>query len=112
MAVVRLRDREAIELGRILRLTVGLVRCRVKLTQQIVRCFRCHDFGHIREKCSGADRSNLCMTCGNGDHEAKSCSSPPRCVLCKDNGHDGSYYPGSGRCKAAQEARTGRRTAT
>ncbi|CAI6355619.1 unnamed protein product [Macrosiphum euphorbiae] len=105
MAVVRLRDREAIELGRIGRLTVGLVRCRVKLRQQIVRCFRCHDFGHIRAKCSGADRSNLCMTCGDGDHEAKSCSSPPRCVLCKDNGHDGSHYPGSGRCKAAQEAK-------
>jgi len=32
MAVVRLRDREAIELGRIGRLTVGLVRCRVKRT--------------------------------------------------------------------------------
>jgi len=61
MAVVRIRQRNATKLIKAGRLIVGLVRCRVKLRQTTVRCYRCHGFGHFKSACRGKDRSDLCM---------------------------------------------------
>jgi len=105
MATVRIIQREATKLAKMGRIVVGLVRCRIKLRQPITRCFRCHGYGHIKTACKGKDRRDQCMTCGQTDHKAKDCMAPPRCVHCEDIEQDGSHYPGSARCKAAQEAR-------
>jgi len=86
MAVVRTNQREAVKLGNMGRIIVGLVRCRVKLRQPITRCFRCHGYGHFKTACTGKDRRDQCMTCGQTNHKARDCRAPPRCVHCEDTG--------------------------
>ena len=43
-----------------------------------LRCFKCQEFGHHRDRCP---RSARCGRCG-AEHEEDSCKSAPRCVNC------------------------------
>lgn len=54
----------------------------------IIRCFRCHDIGHVAAKCTAVEpgREN-CRRCGSSDHKKYESSNEPRCTLCvKYNG--------------------------
>ena len=44
-----------------------------------LRCFKCQEFGHHRDRCP---RNARCGRCG-AEHEEDSCSASPRCVNCK-----------------------------
>jgi len=105
MAVIKMKHKDATMLQSLGRLTVGLVRCRIKLETQMPRCYKCHNFGHFSASCRGPNRTALCMTCGDGNHKAKDCKAPPRCVLCKDSGHESGHYPGSQACREFKDAR-------
>ncbi|GFS13301.1 RNA-directed DNA polymerase from mobile element jockey [Elysia marginata] len=46
-----------------------------------MRCYKCHKFGHGREKCRGQDP--ICGKCGKVGHAADSCKNDPHCVNCR-----------------------------
>ncbi|GFS19254.1 RNA-directed DNA polymerase from mobile element jockey [Elysia marginata] len=46
-----------------------------------MRCFRCHRFGHGRDRCRA--REELCVKCGEPGHRGEECKRNPRCVNCK-----------------------------
>jgi len=104
-AVVKLQEELATALLKRSSIVVGLVRCRVRIKDRVPRCYRCHNYGHLRTVCTGPDRTALCMTCGCANHHAIECSNPPRCVLCLEDGGDGNHYPGSAKCNAFQLAK-------
>ncbi|GFR72454.1 nucleic-acid-binding protein from mobile element jockey [Elysia marginata] len=43
-----------------------------------MRCFKCHKFGHGREKCRRQDP--ICGKCGKVGHAAENCKNDPHCV--------------------------------
>ncbi|KAE9542319.1 hypothetical protein AGLY_003446 [Aphis glycines] len=59
------------------RIKVGMVSCRVRLSDQKSRCFRCLAFGHMARDCSGPDRTLCCRRCGEAGHKAASCCATP-----------------------------------
>ncbi|GFR74001.1 nucleic-acid-binding protein from mobile element jockey [Elysia marginata] len=44
-------------------------------------CFKCHKFGHGREKCRRQEP--ICDKCGKEGHAADSCKNDPHCVNCQ-----------------------------
>ncbi|KAG5886382.1 hypothetical protein JTB14_033593 [Gonioctena quinquepunctata] len=57
--------------------------------------------GHVRENCTGEDRTGDCLRCGKGGHNAKDCPEENEefCHNCKQEGHRNS----SMRCPAYKE---------
>ncbi|XP_016662187.1 cellular nucleic acid-binding protein-like [Acyrthosiphon pisum] len=91
--------------AKVLRITFTHDGCKTAAKAAKTRCYRCHDYGHIRATCKGKDRTKLCMTCGKEDHKAKDCSSPPRCVICEEKCHEAKNYTGSARCRCGTSTR-------
>ncbi|XP_039315181.1 uncharacterized protein LOC120359851 [Solenopsis invicta] len=67
-------------------------RYRVKEYVNVVRCFKCHLYGHTAKVCSAPDQ--ICETCGSKEHLKKDCDkgAEPSCINCtrarrKDNKH-------------------------
>ena len=81
------------------RLKIGWSDCRVRRRIELQRCYRCHCFGHPARRCTGPDRSTLCMVCGVSGHKAASCKAAPKCAYC-DNKKDmnANHRTGSGVC--------------
>ncbi|GFR98133.1 RNA-directed DNA polymerase from mobile element jockey [Elysia marginata] len=46
-----------------------------------MHCFRCHRFGHGRDRCRA--REELCVKCGEPGHRGEESKRKPRCVNCK-----------------------------
>ncbi|GFS26704.1 nucleic-acid-binding protein from mobile element jockey [Elysia marginata] len=46
-----------------------------------MRCYKCHKFGHGREKCRRKDP--ICGKCGKVGHAADSCKNDPHCINCQ-----------------------------
>ena len=81
------------------RLLVGFVSAKVTLLQQrVLRCFRCHETGHVAAKCSGVDRSAHCFRCGRPGHKQASCSDVPHCPACEDAQRPSGHLAGSAAC--------------
>ena len=66
---------------------------RVKEYLNIIRCFKCHAYGHFAKFCNAPDQ--LCETCGSKDHLKTNCDKKeaPRCANCvrfkrRDVNHD------------------------
>ncbi|XP_031358071.1 uncharacterized protein LOC116181788 [Photinus pyralis] len=64
-------------------LLVGLTSCRVRISQDLVRCNRCWEIGHIADACRGEDRRAQCYNCGNAGHYARECSNEATCKRCE-----------------------------
>ncbi|XP_026332424.1 uncharacterized protein LOC113239586 [Hyposmocoma kahamanoa] len=81
-------------------LKVGWAMVRVKLLpQREMRCYRCLELGHVRERCTAInDRSTLCYRCGQSGHKAAACSAEPHCALCADAGRQAKHRLGSRQC--------------
>jgi hypothetical protein len=61
------------------RVYIGWDSCRVYQHIDILRCFKCNQFGHMAVKC---ERAVCCADCG-GDHPSKDCNSEiKKCVNC------------------------------
>ena len=56
---------------------------RIKEYINILRCYRCHGYGHMAKVCNVPKQ--LCDFCGNSDHDRKDCKSisQPSCINCK-----------------------------
>ncbi|XP_033231714.1 uncharacterized protein LOC117182718 [Belonocnema kinseyi] len=55
------------------RLKIGWLYCRVKAHNAVIRCYRCHNPGHIARECTGEDCSGNCHRCGLEGHKAAQC---------------------------------------
>ncbi|KOX75234.1 hypothetical protein WN51_13275 [Melipona quadrifasciata] len=98
------------------RFRTGFNSAAVKVLPNVVRCFRCHNFGHIsyvcRELSSDQER---CRRCGSLEHRIVQCEQETRCFLCTEKGmkgHKVRHVAGSQICpcykSVLQEARAGR----
>jgi rRNA maturation endonuclease Nob1 len=45
---------------------------RVKKYVNILRCYKCHAFGHMVKICSSPN--TYCKTCGSREHQKKECT--------------------------------------
>ncbi|XP_037942445.1 uncharacterized protein LOC119677245 [Teleopsis dalmanni] len=87
------------------RIRMGLVRCRIKLLQDVERCYRCFETGHLQYNCKGPDRKGqgLCIRCGESGHKLKECTRPPKCCICASKGCiKVDHIPGSHKCEASK----------
>lgn len=76
--------RKCIEAGRI---RIGFLNCAVKLLPNVVRCFRCHEIGHIAARCNlSKDIAEICRRCGEQGHTLPTCRNPQRCSVCVKQG--------------------------
>lgn len=56
---------------------------RVKEYTNIIRCFKCHGYGHLAKVCKNA-ATQLCETCGGEGHLRSECTSKESlCINCK-----------------------------
>lgn len=72
-ATVKLSQSFANKLVRKRRILIGWISCRVKLREELQRCFRCWEVGHTASACKGPDKSGLCFSCGEAGHQKASC---------------------------------------
>lgn len=85
---------------------VGWFRARIELLEaQPLRCYKCLEKGHVKEKCpSAVDRSNRCYRCGGAGHVSRECTALPKCPICSDLGRRADHAIGGGQC-APQKCR-------
>lgn len=92
---------------------IGYFKCRIRLsTPPPLRCYRCHDHGHIASKCDGPDLSGTCMRCASKGHSTNNCpEGQDRCVACDRWGlPPAPHKPGSAQCGARKRASRPRAT--
>lgn len=72
------------------RLRIGMVICRARILPDVIRCFRCHQNGHVGAECRNLEEGKaLCRKCGQEGHAMETCVKSPRCVLCTGMGTEG-----------------------
>lgn len=76
--------RIAAELLRRTKLRIGWTNCTIRERINVLRCYKCLEFGHTRTQCNNNDKSDNCLNCGEGGHKAKECKKDPHCESCKD----------------------------
>ncbi|KAK9753020.1 Zinc knuckle [Popillia japonica] len=86
-ATVRLNKAWAMELCKKGTVRIGWTPCRVRQRANIIRCYRCLEFGHYKWECEGENKADLCLKCGARDHRAKDCTGESFCLTCKRAGH-------------------------
>lgn len=100
IATIAVANEVAAAVGRMGRVRIGLAPCRIKERKEVIKCFRCWDFGHESRNCKGADRRGLCLRCGEAGHIAAGCTKEENCPMCAMKGH----RVGSGKCQAFRKA--------
>ncbi|XP_076301653.1 uncharacterized protein LOC143219636 [Lasioglossum baleicum] len=71
------------ELGEGNRIQIGFTMCRVARALNIIRCFRCHEFGHTSYDCkTNIDGSEICRRCSTVGHSINGCTATRCCILC------------------------------
>jgi hypothetical protein len=75
-------------------LTIGPIQYRTTLyIPKPMRCFNCHQFGHISRRCQSAETPK-CYNCNDAKHltdKSEKCNKNPYCVACKSTEHN-SYH--------------------
>jgi hypothetical protein len=105
IATVKLPMAEAKKLLEAGKFKVGWTICHLRAPRtQLLRCYRCLGFGHVKKHCKGTDRSDCCWRCGEKGHVNSTCQKKPHCMLCqKSEGND--HATGSLSCKAYKQAK-------
>lgn len=86
-ATVVIKKKIAKELLRKRSLKIGWRWCRVKIRVNIIRCYKCPDFGHYTRDYKGTDNINICLKCAGKNHKAKDCKNESYCPKCKRKEH-------------------------
>lgn len=86
-ATVTARTGTAKELLKKAKIKIGWTMCVVRPRVNIVRCFRCLEFGHYKQDCQGEDNKDVCLKCGKRNHRAKDCTGENFCLVCNQEGH-------------------------
>ena len=55
---------------------------KIKIGYTIERCYKCHKYGHHKDKCNGR---SVCGKCGDPDHTTKECKRTYRCANCGED---------------------------
>ena len=90
------------------RIRIGYVIAKVRILPNIVRCFRCHGFGHLSYGYKVAiGGEQICRRCGVSGHSIRDCSAAQRCILCVRKGiHETKcgHIAGTAICPVYKEA--------
>ncbi|CAB0032708.1 unnamed protein product [Trichogramma brassicae] len=55
---------------------------RIRERNEVLRCYRYWEPGHMAARCQGPDRRACSHRCGQDGHMAKNCENVPSCLLC------------------------------
>lgn len=70
------------------KIRIGWTECGIRERMDIVRCFKCLEYGHKTRNCNAeVDRSSDCIKCGETGHKGKDCTNEDRCIKCNITGH-------------------------
>lgn len=95
------------------KIKIGWVFCRVRQLPNIIRCYKCHNLGHVASYCTVVEGDVIiCRRCGSEGHTMTECTSEkPKCKICEEEGYTGidlMHIAGSLRCLKYKEKTTGR----
>lgn len=79
---------------------IGWVSARVeRLESRPLQCYRCLEFGHVRQRCTGeVNRTGECYRCGGDGHTAAGYVAAPCCPLCAARGRPSDHRMGGKGC--------------
>jgi len=78
------------------------------LSAKPVQCYKCWEFGHVRNSCKSAiDRTGHCFRCSGTDHKSYTCTRDFCCAICSVYGFDTAHRIGSSACSAMARGGTG-----
>lgn len=69
------------------RVSMGWAMCSVRIRKNVLRCYRCLEYGHRSVECNDPDRSKNCFKCGSEGLRTNKCERPPCCINYKRDGH-------------------------
>ncbi|XP_076549202.1 uncharacterized protein LOC143306711 [Osmia lignaria lignaria] len=83
IAVIEGPATDMVKLIRKGRIKIGWTIVLVKEIPRLLRCFRCHELGHVATNCkSSKEGGGFCRKCGELGHQMRECGKAPRCRLC------------------------------
>lgn len=86
-ATLILQETDANKLLAMKEIRIGWSKCKILERKKETRCYKCWEYGHIRDECEGPDRTDLCIKCCQEGHKADKCKNKPYCLHCKIEGH-------------------------
>ncbi|XP_076659506.1 uncharacterized protein LOC143362891 [Halictus rubicundus] len=82
-AIISLPTRLLEKVPEELKIKIGFTMCRMRRTNNLIRCYKCHGFGHLSYNCKyDFHGKELCRRCGKLGHNIKGCEDIKSCVLC------------------------------
>lgn len=86
-ATIAVKKVIAQELARKGTIRIGWTPCKIRPRVNLLRCYKCLEFGHPTRDCEGTDRTKMCLKCGKEGHRAHNCENISFCFTCKQEGH-------------------------
>lgn len=84
------------------KIEIGWSTARIELLKlRPVQCFKCWEFGHVRNACkANVERQGCCFGCGSNTHSVRDCRGPFKCVICEDRGLASKHRIGTASCSS------------
>ena len=64
-----------------MKIRTGLIIATMRVLPKVVRYFRCHEIGHMSNKCTISPGKERCRKCDAMDHTIANCNNNPRCTM-------------------------------
>lgn len=86
-AIVALPAEIATKMGETNKIKMFCAICRIVRTKNVIRCFKCHDLGHLSYVCPvKTNGEEICRRCGERGHQMSVCNAIRKCILCTNKG--------------------------